>query len=336
MKSPEVTIVMNPRDRFSYTDESIELLYKYTNMPFHLIFVDGNFPEVMRKKIDRLAKEKNFQVIRVDRFLSPNEAKNLAIPYLKGKYSIWIDNDCRPVNQGAIDNLVRAAEETGADLVGPLVCEGWPEPEFVHFLGGFNHIEKQMIDGKEEKVLVMTHEGTGLKIKEVEHTFSRQPSEVVEPHCFLLRADMFKRIGRFDPKVIGSRDHIDISLEVSTRGGKIIFEPTARVRFLPVLPLGPPHLPMDMDYYCLRWSDDWWIASLDRLREKWDIAKLGYLAQRYADTGWRRRDFIVTPIMKKWFMGIPVPGARNLINKWVQKKTEKIVREYKEKAATAA
>jgi hypothetical protein len=36
MQKPQVTIVVSPRERFSYTKESLESIYEHTQIPFKL------------------------------------------------------------------------------------------------------------------------------------------------------------------------------------------------------------------------------------------------------------------------------------------------------------
>jgi hypothetical protein len=45
MNQPEVTLVVVPRERYSYTRESLESIYRHTSYPFDLVYVDGNSPE---------------------------------------------------------------------------------------------------------------------------------------------------------------------------------------------------------------------------------------------------------------------------------------------------
>lgn len=40
MKPPKVTLVVGPRERFSYTQTSLESIYANTDYPFDLVFVD--------------------------------------------------------------------------------------------------------------------------------------------------------------------------------------------------------------------------------------------------------------------------------------------------------
>ena len=76
---PEVTIIVAPRERFSYTRESLESIYEHTQVPFKLIYVDGSSPSHIKKYLENQAQEKQFKIIRTEHYLSPNHARNLGL-----------------------------------------------------------------------------------------------------------------------------------------------------------------------------------------------------------------------------------------------------------------
>ncbi len=70
---PLVTIVVVPRERFSCTRASLESIYHYTEIPFKLVYVDGNSPVKVRSYLEDQAQTRNFQLIRTDYYLYPNQ-----------------------------------------------------------------------------------------------------------------------------------------------------------------------------------------------------------------------------------------------------------------------
>ncbi len=112
-----VTIVVVPRERFSCTQASLESIYEHIDFPFKLIYVDGNSPAKVRHYLERKAKEKNFQIIRTDYYLSPNHARNIGLIQVDTKYLVFFDNDVI-VSPGWLKALVTCAEETNATVVG--------------------------------------------------------------------------------------------------------------------------------------------------------------------------------------------------------------------------
>jgi hypothetical protein len=73
MTEPIVTLVVVPRERFSCTQESLESIYANTDIPFKLIYVDGNSPAYVRRYLEAKSQEKNFKLIRTNYYLSPNQ-----------------------------------------------------------------------------------------------------------------------------------------------------------------------------------------------------------------------------------------------------------------------
>ena len=139
MAQPQITIVVSPRERFSCTRESLESIYEHTKIPFKLVYIDGNSPAKVRRYLEAQALAKDFQLIRTDYYLYPNQARNLGLHQVNTKYVVFIDNDVI-VSPEWLNHLVQCAEETGATIVGPLACQDKPLHEIVHCAGGENHV----------------------------------------------------------------------------------------------------------------------------------------------------------------------------------------------------
>ena len=79
MKDPQVTIVVVPRERFSYVKRSLSSIYENTTFPFRLIFVSAGTPSPIRRYLERESQQRGFQLIHTSHYLSPNQARNLAL-----------------------------------------------------------------------------------------------------------------------------------------------------------------------------------------------------------------------------------------------------------------
>ena len=141
MSSPTVTIIVVPREQFSRTQPSLETLHENTSYPFSLIYIDGGSPVPVRDYLQAKAKEKGFTVIRTEEFVTPNEARNIALPYANSEFLVFLDNDVH-VSQGWLQSLLQCAEETQASAVGPLYCEGRFERPLIHNAGGDVQIQE--------------------------------------------------------------------------------------------------------------------------------------------------------------------------------------------------
>ncbi|RUS97994.1 glycosyl transferase [Dulcicalothrix desertica PCC 7102] len=295
MTEPIVTLVVVPRERFSCTQESLESIYEHTDFPFKLIYVDGNSPAKVRRYLETKAQEKNFKLIRTDYYLSPNHARNIGLSHVDTKYLVFVDNDV-VVSPGWLKALVDCAEETEATVVGPLMCENKPIHQRVHFAGGESHV---VIDVKGRRHLREKMYKQGHNAVELLPQLQRTETELSEFHCTLVRTDIFERIGYLDEAMLNTKEHLDFCMNVAASGGKVYFEPASLVTYVP----GPPLEWTDLHFYMLRWSDAWTLASLERIREKWNLCEDGYFKTKYKKLGVRRISTIIKPFVRKVSFG---------------------------------
>lgn len=295
MQEPIVTIVVSPRERYSCTQESLESIYQHTTIPFKLVYVNGNSPPKVRRYLEAQAQDKNFQLLRTDCYLSPNQARNLGLSQVTTPYLVFMDNDV-VVTPGWLTQLVQCAEETEAAVVGPLMCQDQPLHEIVHFAGGESHI---VTDIKGRRHLREKMYKQGQQVLAVRDQLKRQPTELAEFHCVLIRTSIFEQIGLLDEAILNTKEHLDFCMTVAEAGGTVYLEPACIVTYVP----GPPLEWTDIPFYMLRWSDAWQLASLRRLQEKWNLAEDGYFTTKYRQLGWRRRSTLLRPLSRQLTLG---------------------------------
>ena len=54
----------------------------------------------------------------------------------------------------------------------------------------------------------------------------------------------------------------------------------------------------------LRWSNAWQMASLKRMKEKWNLAEDAYFTVKYKRLCWRRYGTIIEPLARRLTFGI--------------------------------
>ena len=296
MNSPKVTIVISPRERFSYTQTSLESIYKNTQIPFNLVYVDGNSPKPIRDYLAAQAVEKEFELIRVDHLLTPNQARNVGLDQVKTKYVAFVDNDV-VVSPGWLNALVQCAEETDAAIVGPLTCQDEPVHETIHFADGVARI---IVDNIGQRRLREKMCRQGQRVADVVAKLHRVQAELVEFHCMLVNMNVFKEMWTLDEALLNTKEHVDFCMGVTKAGGSIYFEPTSVITYVP----GIAWNWADLHFYMLRWSDAWEKASLARLKQKWNLPENIYFTQKYKALGWRRRKMILSPLLHRLTFGL--------------------------------
>ena len=257
---PSVTVVMSPRERFSLTQRSIESLYDDVSVPFDFICVDGGSPASVRKYLRREALRRGFRLIPTKHYLTPNEARNLAIKQVRTRYVVFIDNDL-VVAPEWLSHLLSCAEETGADIVAPITCIGEPVHARIHMAGG----DARFAEENGRRVFRESHHFANRALAEVRDQLVRGPCELAEFHCMLVRTSLFERLGPLDENLKSLCEHTDFCLTVRQQGGTVMFEPSAVVTYL----AGPRLLLSDLPFFFYRWSVEWTVDSERYFHEKW-------------------------------------------------------------------
>ncbi|WP_373003060.1 glycosyltransferase family 2 protein [Hyphomonas sp.] len=295
---PDVTIVVTARDRFSLAVRSLENLVAVTPAHARLIYIDAGSPASVASEVKRICSENGFRYERFEHFLSPCQARNRGHHLADTKYVAYIENDVM-ASQGWLEALVKCAEETGAEVVQPLICQGMPLHTEIHQAGGdFTDDMDAFFNGPPEARRLtdrhLNHQGK--RVDEVE--LSRTETQVCEVHCFLARRDLFERFGDFDENMPCSKDHVDFSVTIWAKGGKIMLEPASIVTFCHPDRTHPVE-PMDRPMFILRWSPNWQRKSLNHFRKKWGLESDPYFERYEKLTSWRYHDAVVRPMVRK-------------------------------------
>lgn len=293
MTDIRTTVVVVPREQFRVTRPALESICAHTALPYKLVYVDGGSPPSTRRYLQARSRQRGFSLVRTDHYLSPTEARALALPHVDTEYVCFIDNDV-VVTPGWLDRLVECADETEAWAVGPLYCNENPALGIIHMAGGLAHIREN--NGR--RAFYEEHRFPQQLVTEVQDHLRREPTELVEYHCMLLRSETFDKFGHQDPRYLSCAESLDICLQLRDAGYPVYLEPAALVSNQQP----PPFLWSDLPYFLLRWSDAWNRISLACFRERWDIP---------ADDWWIGDHY-------RW-----LTGHRRLAWEWVAKKTQR-------------
>lgn len=261
MIESQVTVVIVPRERFGLAVASLEDVLKHTPRGVPVVYVEGNPPEAVRSQLHRVADER-VRFISSDRYLAPNQARNIGFNKVQTPYVAFLDNDVW-VEPGWLKALVDCATETGAEVIGPLYRQGKREDREVHMAGGLAHIKES--NGRRR--IRTSHEYQGHPLDDVFPKLSRCETELAEFHGVLVHSDTLRAIGGLDEDLLCTREHIDFCMTVRSRGGRVMLEPSSQITYT----RPPPFDWGDISYFSLRWSEDWSRRTLNHFFQKWDL-----------------------------------------------------------------
>ncbi len=265
MTSPDsaVTICITPRERFSCAVDSLRDIVRNTEPGYRLVYIDANSPPGIGAELAEICAINGFTYRREERYLAPNQARNLALAHANTPFVAFVDNDLF-VQPGWLEALVRCARETGAWAVGPVVLEGIAALQVVHMAGGdlaedrcgdYNRVQQQ-------------HRYMKQPLLSVRGRLVREPVGAFEFHCVLVRTDAFGERQFLDEGFLSAQEHLDLAREIRLAGGEVYFEPTSIVRY----DNARPFKDYDREFFELRWSPEWTEQSIEHTRAKWGLA----------------------------------------------------------------
>jgi hypothetical protein len=271
----QVTIGFVPRERFSLAPESLQSILDHTDIPFNLIIVDCNTPDVFWQPMRQLLQgRENVTVIRRDEYLLPNQCRNLVLEKSQDELVCLIEND-NLVSHGWLRRFVSAIEQPDAGAVIPLIMEGRPGNARVHFDSNLGSVrEVQTPDGPKWDVVPRPGK------KEADVGAHSRFEQFMETHCLFFRRRALDQIGPFDEE-LNTSEEIDVSLALYKAGVPAVFAPECVVHYIqPPQPVSPD----DRGYFLKKWDIEQAHRSHQHLEHKWNLVRmpqlLGFVEER--------------------------------------------------------
>ena len=262
MTRPKVTIIVSPRERFSESAASLASIYSDLSTPFDLIYVDAGSPPCVAAVLERMRQKYDFKLIRTDHILTPNEARNLAVPEAKTPWVMFVDNDVI-IEEGWLGRLIEAGERNDAQLVGPIYLDKRADAIAVHMVGGLARFYEH--EGKRR--FHEAHSHFGITLEQARKIVSSGPVELLEFHGMLASKECLDHHGPLDEKLLTAMEHVDLCLATRESGGKVWLDLDTTITY--VIP--PPFATYDLGYFVTRWSHPWNVSTLEHFAEKWGL-----------------------------------------------------------------
>jgi GT2 family glycosyltransferase len=259
----DVTVVMTIRETFSTTITSLNSILENTSEDVRIIVVSSAFPGDVLSQIEELAKDNPIDIVRVDNYQTPTQARNEALTHVTTRYVAFVDNDVM-VKPNWLSALVTCADEEDAAMVVPLIYERYPLWKYIHIAGGESAIlETENGERVCHQLPYYMHHDNEADPK----TFERCESTLVEFHTVLVEMKFLTDVGGMDAEIRCMFEEWDICIQAMRLNRKIFFEPKSEIAYL--APRNPNS--DDLRYFDLRWSDKWVNESVQRMIEKYDL-----------------------------------------------------------------
>jgi hypothetical protein len=261
---PRVTLVMTVRERYRLTLRSIENILANTAIAHRFIFSHGTLPKWLDDGLAALEQAGKLERRVFPQLLWPQHLRKAVIDEVDTEYVAFIDNDIL-VSPDWLQRLIETADATGAGIVGPVYLWGdGNSPPKVHMAGGSLH--EQKVEGG-PRVLKEVHEHMDADPAVVLPSITRRPCDIVEFHCMLVRTELARAEGVFDPGIIAVHEHVNTCLSIAKQGAAVMLEPGVQVTYLAYA----DQILEDLQLMRTRWDSPAVESSIAAFSRKWDV-----------------------------------------------------------------
>lgn len=261
--SNAASVIVVPRERGSLSLVSLRSVVELAGTPFELIYVDCVSNDAVSREIEAYVDERGGHYVRIERYVYPNQARNLGAKVASGEFLVFVDNDII-AEADWLKSLVACAQETGAGLVGPIYLEGDREQRVVHCAGG----GIAQVTGGNGEPMIVTKEYHAGESPSAASILDRKPTGLIEFHCVLVSRECLNAIGgELDEGLKTTREHVDLCLQAREAGFEIYLEPRSRMSYLLTeqIQIG------DLPYFLFRWSDKATRETIKHFERKWRV-----------------------------------------------------------------
>lgn len=253
----DATVGFVPRECFSSARRGLETLLGTLGPGTRVVCVDAGSPRSIGRFFEKMAGEHDLALLRTERFMTPNEARNAVLPFVDTTYVAFVDYDTE-TTAGWLEGLVGCAISTGASIVAPVFYQRDGRRVRLHMAGGVNHLD--VSPGRRHLRERSWHE--------LPVSTSPYRTENVDFHCVVIRRDVFDVLGPLDEQLSSLRDHSDLCLALRQRGGSVYVEPSVEAVYARLRRFRHA----DRQFWIVRWSDVRNRESLERFGAKWGVA----------------------------------------------------------------
>jgi len=259
--SPDVTVVVVPRDRFSSVVACTESILQHTDEPIRLAFLDFGYERKTLEQLRKLTRDVPTEFVACGRTI-PILAFKEYLPKVETKFTVWVDNDTY-ATPGWLTALLRRAAQ-GARVVLPVTLEREGldlDSRQIPLRNHISHAElrRVTVDGQD---YVFDHKpfrrAAPEELPKEAHTV-----DFFELHTFFAETEVLRQL---DYPAMVVREHIDIGIQLHRMGIPIWCEPESHVHFDNIHER--PAL-ADLRFFFYRWSKRFVDQSHELFQQRW-------------------------------------------------------------------
>ena len=228
-----VTVLCVVRHGHATTQVTVESLYRNTEVPFRLIYADIASPPVVEDYLkEQVFQREGFVHLRFDDMVSRQIARRKGLEQIETDFVVMVDNNM-VFEERWLENLLAAANETGATVVSPLIVTRGGD---VHFSGGRVELRRGWRTLGRKAVYRPHHQAAApvganlatLRPRRVEIDFA-------ESHCCLVRTESLRREGVLEVEMHNAHTLCAAAYKLKREHGeRLVLEPSSVAAIVPI------------------------------------------------------------------------------------------------------
>ena len=218
-EEPLVSVIIPNKDHSEDLDTAIRsLLEKGTWKNLEFIVVENNSTEQKTwAYYEKIQKElPNVHVVTWDGPFNFSAINNFGVPYAKGEYLLFMNNDVELINPDAVREMMGYARRPDVGIVG---CRLLYEDDTIQHAGvviGFGGIAGHTFIGLHEVQNSYFHRAV-----------TAQDYSAVTAACLMTKRSLFDRVGGFTEELAVAFNDVDYCLKIRETGALVVYNPYA-------------------------------------------------------------------------------------------------------------
>ena len=218
--NPMVSIVIPNKDEKETLKKCLESIWKKTSYPnYEIILVENNSTtQEIRDYYKELDGKKRVRVVYWDKEFNYSAINNFGISYAKGEYILCLNNDITVISPDWLEELLANCQRPEVGIVGARLY--YPDNTIQHagIVLGMGGCAGSLFVGLARSRGGYLHKAA-----------LQQDLSAVTAACFIVKKEVFEKVGGFEEKLAVAFNDVDFCLKVRHAGYLVVYDPYAEL-----------------------------------------------------------------------------------------------------------
>lgn len=218
--NPMVSIVIPNKDEKETLKKCLESIWKKTSYSnYEIILVENNSTtQEIRDYYKELDGKKRVRVVYWDKEFNYSAINNFGISYAKGEYILCLNNDITVISPDWLEELLANCQRPEVGIVGARLY--YPDNTIQHagIVLGMGGCAGSLFVGLARSRGGYLHKAA-----------LQQDLSAVTAACFMVKKEVFEKVGGFEEKLAVAFNDVDFCLKVRHAGYLVVYDPYAEL-----------------------------------------------------------------------------------------------------------